>query len=99
MDTSRHRKKALFIDRDGVIVIEDQIDSFEKIIYKPHVFEALREISRKADFELVLVSNQDGVGTPSFPFEAFEGPMERILSTLAGEGILFVDINVDYSLP
>ena len=47
MDTSRHRKKALFIDRDGVIVIEDQIDSFEKIIYKPHVFEALREISRR----------------------------------------------------
>ena len=99
MDTSRHRKKALFIDRDGVIVIEDQIDSFEKIIYKPHVFEALREISRKTDFELVLVSNQDGVGTPSFPFEAFEGPMERILSTLAGEGIVFDDINVDYSLP
>ena len=99
MDTSRHRKKALFIDRDGVIVIEDQIDSFEKIIYKPHVFEALREISRKTDFELVMVSNQDGVGTPSFPFEAFEGPMERILSTLAGEGIVFDDINVDYSLP
>ena len=99
MDTARNKKRALFIDRDGVIVIEDQIDSYERIIYKPHVFEALREISRKTDFELVMVSNQDGVGTPSFPYESFAGPMERILSTLRGEDIVFDDINVDYSLP
>ena len=99
MDTAKCRKKALFVDRDGVIVIEDQIDSYERIIYKPHVFEALRAISRETDYELVMVSNQDGVGTPSFPYESFAGPMERILETLAGEDIAFDDINVDYSLP
>ena len=98
MDT-KPRKKALFVDRDGVIVIEDQIDSYEKIIYMPHVFEGLRMISRETDFELVLVSNQDGVGTPSFPFGSFSGPHERIISTLGGEGIVFDDVNIDYSLP
>ena len=96
---SGYRKKALFIDRDGVIVIEDQIDSFEKIIYMPHVFEALREIGRRTDYELVMVSNQDGVGTPSYPFESFAGPAERIFSTLRGEGIVFDDVNIDFSLP
>ena len=96
---SRYRKKALFVDRDGVIVIEDQIDSFEKIIYMPHVFEALREIGRRTGYELVMVSNQDGVGTPAFPFESFEGPAERIFSTLRGEGIVFDDVNIDFSLP
>ena len=98
MDTL-YKKKALFIDRDGVIVIEDQIDSYERIIYMPHVFEALREISRLTDYELVMVSNQDGVGTPSFPYESFAGPAERIFSTLRGEGIVFDDVNIDYSLP
>ena len=98
MDTL-YRKKALFIDRDGVIVIEDQIDSYEKIIYMPHVFEALREIRKLSDYEFVMVSNQDGVGTPSFPFESFSGPAERIFSTLEGEGIVFDDVNIDYSLP
>ena len=98
MDTA-YRKKALFIDRDGVIVIEDQIDSYERIIYMPHVFEALREIVRATDYELVMVSNQDGVGTPSYPYESFEGPAERIFSTLRGEGIVFDDINIDFSLP
>ncbi len=99
MNTDKFRKPVLFIDRDGVIVIEDQIDSFERIIYMPHMFEALREIERKTDFEIVMVSNQDGVGTPSFPFEAFAPVMDRILSTLKGEGIVFDDINIDYSLP
>ena len=96
---SGYRKKALFIDRDGVIVIEDQIDSYEKIIYMPHMFEALREIGRRTDYELVMVSNQDGVGTPSYPFESFAGPAERIFSTLRGEGIVFDDVNIDFSLP
>ena len=93
------RKKVLFIDRDGVIVKETQVDSFEKIEYIPHVFEALREISRRTDYLLVMVSNQDGVGTPSFPYESFIGPAERILDTLRGEGIVFDDINIDFSLP
>ncbi len=95
----QNKKKALFVDRDGVIVIEDQIDSYERIIYMPHVFEALREICRKTDFELVMVSNQDGVGTPSFPYESFKGPADRIFNTLRGEDIVFDDVNIDYSLP
>lgn len=94
-----NKKKALFIDRDGVIVIEDQIDTYERIIYIPHVFEALRTISRKGDWELVMVSNQDGVGTPSFPMEDYQMVADRIFSTLEGEGIVFDDINVDFSLP
>ena len=94
-----NKKKALFIDRDGVIVREDQVDTFEKIIYIPHVFEALREISKKGDWELVMVSNQDGVGTPSFPMDDYKKVADRIFSTLEGEGIVFDDVNIDYSLP
>ena len=63
------RKKVLFIDRDGVIVKERQVDTYESIEYIPHVFEALREISKRTDFSLVMVSNQDGVGTRSFTYE------------------------------
>lgn len=92
-------KKVLFLDRDGVIVIEDQIDSYERIIYIPHVFEALRRIRRESDFSLVMVSNQDGVGTPAFPYEDYLKCQDRILSTLRGEDIWFDDINVDFSLP
>ncbi len=95
----RARKKVLFIDRDGVIVRERQVDSYESIEYIPHVFEALREISRRSDYLLVMVSNQDGVGTVSFPYEEFAGPAERILSTLRGEGIVFDDIHIDLSMP
>ncbi len=93
------KKKVLFVDRDGVIVVEDQVDSFERIIYIPHVFQALREIAEKTDYELVLVSNQDGVGTPSFPLEAFLPVHNRIIDTLKGEGIVFDDQNIDFSLP
>ena len=94
-----NKRKVLFIDRDGVIVKEDQVDSFEKIIYIPHVFQALSMISKKTDYELVLVSNQDGVGTPSFPMEDYRPVHQRIIDTLAGEGIVFDDQNIDYSLP
>lgn len=93
------RKKVLFIDRDGVIVKERQVDTYESIEYIPHVFEALREISKRTDFSLVMVSNQDGVGTRSFTYEGFSGPAERIFSTLRGEGIVFDDINIDLSFP
>ncbi len=92
-------KKVIFCDRDGVIVIEDQVDYFEKIIYIPHVFEALREILKKTDYELVLVSNQDGVDTPSFPLADFEKVHKRIIETLGGEGITFDQEFIDFSLP
>lgn len=93
------KKRVLFVDRDGVIVKEDQIDTYEKIIYIPHLFEALRTIRRETDFVFVMVSNQDGVDTPSFPLADFKGPHERIIETLRGEDIVFDDINIDYSLP
>ena len=92
-------KKVLFLDRDGVIVNETQVDSFEKIVYIPHVFEALRRLRRESDFEFVMVSNQDGVGTPSYPYEDYRKCQDRIIETLEGEDIYFDDINVDFSLP
>lgn len=92
-------KSVLFIDRDGVIVEETQVDSLEKIHFIPHVMEALREIRRKTDFLLVMVSNQDGVNTPSFPYDDFIRAHERILEVLRGEDVFFDDIFIDYSLP
>ena len=75
-------KKVLFLDRDGVIVNETQVDSYERIIYIPHVFEALRRLRRESDFEFVMVSNQDGVGTPSFPYDDFKKCQEMIIANL-----------------
>lgn len=92
-------KSVLFIDRDGVIVEEMQVDSLEKIHFIKHVMEALREIRRKTDFLIVMVSNQDGVNTPSFPYDDFLAAHEKILEILRGEDVFFDDIFIDYSLP
>jgi len=92
-------KKVLFLDRDGIIVEEDQVDTFEKIKYLPGVFGALSKIAQSGQWYLAMVSNQDGVGTPSFPKKDFDGPHTRILETLAGEGIVFDALHVDFSLP
>ncbi|MFA6682542.1 MAG: HAD-IIIA family hydrolase, partial [Sphaerochaeta sp.] len=89
----------LFLDRDGIIVIEDQIDSFERIIYIPGVFGALARIRKDGNFHFAMISNQDGVGTPSFSQENFDKPHQRILATLQGEGITFDDLHIDFSLP
>lgn len=93
------RKKVLFLDRDGIIVEEDQVDSLEKVKYIPGVFGALSRLRQSGQFYFAMVSNQDGVGTPSFPKEAFEIPHQRIMQTLAGEGITFDDVHIDLSLP
>lgn len=95
----KKNKKLLFLDRDGVIVIEDQIDTYERIIYIPHVFEALRAIVRQGEYSIVMVSNQDGVGTPSFTLEGFTSAHNRIRETLNGEDIYFYDERIDFSLP
>jgi imidazoleglycerol-phosphate dehydratase/histidinol-phosphatase len=94
-----NRQPVLFVDRDGVIVVEDQVDSWEKIRYIPGVFNGLGRIKREGPFYLVMVSNQDGVGTPSFPFDHFYPIHQRIMDTLSGEGILFDDVHIDLSLP
>ena len=95
-------KLALFIDRDGTIIREpedEQIDAFEKLVFVPGAISALRQIALKTDFELILVSNQDGLGTDSFPEDTFWPVHNFILQTLQGEGITFKQQHIDRSFP
>ena len=96
-------KRALFIDRDGTLVeeppVDYQLDSLEKLAFVPKVMRALYFIRKQLDFEFVMVSNQDGLGTASFPEESFWPAHNLMLKTLAGEGITFDDILIDPSLP
>ena len=97
------KKKVLFIDRDGTLVIEPpvdyQLDSLEKLEFYPKVFRNLGFIRSKLDFEFVMVTNQDGLGTPSFPEETFWPAHNLMLKTLEGEGITFDEILIDRSFP
>lgn len=96
-------KKVLFVDRDGTIIVEPpvtyQIDSYDKLEFLPKVISSLSLIREKLDWELAMVSNQDGLGSENYPFEAFQGPHELMLKTLAGEGVTFDDIFIDPSWP
>lgn len=95
-------KKALFIDRDGTLIVEpadEQIDSLEKLEFIPGVFRNLSLITRNLNFELVIVSNQDGLGTASFPEETFWPAQNKMLKAFENEGILFHDILIDRSFP
>ncbi|MCD8193683.1 MAG: bifunctional histidinol-phosphatase/imidazoleglycerol-phosphate dehydratase HisB [Tannerellaceae bacterium] len=96
-------KKALFIDRDGTLVIEPpvdyQLDSLEKLEFYPKVFRNLHFIRTHLDFEFVMVTNQDGLGTASFPEETFWPAHNKMMQALAGEGIEFDDILIDRSFP
>ena len=96
------KKKVLFIDRDGTLVIEPpvdyQLDSLEKLEFYPKVFRNLGFIRSKLDFEFVMVTNQDGLGTPSFPEETFWPAHNLMLKTLEGEGITFDEILIDDGL-
>lgn len=95
------KKKVLFIDRDGTLIREVpptyQTDSFEKLIFYPEVFQYLGAIARDLDFELVMVTNQDGLGTDSFPEDTFWPVQNFILDTLKGEGIHFNAVHIDRS--
>jgi imidazoleglycerol-phosphate dehydratase / histidinol-phosphatase len=96
-------KKVLFIDRDGTLIHEPaedpQIDSLDELKFIPGVFTWLGKIARETDYELVMVTNQDGLGTASFPEETFWPVQHMIINTLAGEGIHFKEIHIDGSLP
>lgn len=95
-------KRALFIDRDGTIIREpddEQVDSFAKLSFVPGAITSLSTISRLTDYELVMVSNQDGLGTPAFPYDTFRPVQDFILETLRGEGVEFSDILIDRSFP
>jgi imidazoleglycerol-phosphate dehydratase / histidinol-phosphatase len=95
-------KKVLFIDRDGTLIIEppdEQIDSLEKLEYYPGVFAWLGRIASECDYELVMVTNQDGLGTSSFPEETFWPAQNKMLKALENEGIMFPKIYIDRSFP
>ncbi|HXI00548.1 MAG TPA: bifunctional histidinol-phosphatase/imidazoleglycerol-phosphate dehydratase HisB [Sphingobacteriaceae bacterium] len=95
-------KKVLFIDRDGTLILEPlpdlQIDSLEKLEFLPYAISSLKKL---ADFgyELVMVTNQDGRGTSSFPEDDFQKPHQKMLTILANEGITFTEIFIDDSFP
>ena len=94
-------KKLLIIDRDGTLIkeppVDYQIDSFEKLELMPGAIRWLGKIAREMDYELVMATNQDGLGTNSFPEDTFLGPHNLLMKTLEGEGITFSDILIDRS--
>ena len=95
-------KKVLFIDRDGTIIVEpedEQVDSFEKLAFLPGAISCLTAIVKETDFELVMVTNQDGLGTESFPEGTFWPVHNKMLDILRGEGVVFSEIFIDRTLP
>ncbi len=95
-------KKVIFIDRDGTIVLEPkdyQLDSLEKLQFYPKTFQYLGKIAAELDYELVMVTNQDGLGTASFPEDTFWPTQHFILKAFENEGVLFDDILIDRSFP
>lgn len=92
-------RRILFVDRDGTLIEEPddfQIDRFDKLRFVPGAIPALLQL-RDAGFEFVLVSNQDGLGTPAFPLEAFEGPHRLMRQVLESQGIRFIEELIDPS--
>lgn len=95
-------KRVLFIDRDGTLIEEpadEQVDSLEKLVFMPGVLTALNRIARTGIYELVIVTNQDGLGTSRFPEEAFWPAHEKMLATFRGEGVTFDAVCIDRSFP
>jgi imidazoleglycerol-phosphate dehydratase/histidinol-phosphatase len=96
-------KKVLFIDRDGTLIREPegdyQVDSLEKLEFLPGVFRNLYKLRQYTDYELVVVSNQDGLGTDSFPEENFRLPHQKFLEAFRNEGVEFDAVHIDPSLP
>jgi len=95
-------KKVLFIDRDGTIIKEtadEQIDAFEKMVFYPKVFTFLGKIAKELDYELVIITNQDGLGTDSFPEETFWPVQNFILKSFENEGVVFDKVFLDRTFP
>ena len=95
-------KKVLFIDRDGTLIIEpddQQIDSLEKLEFYPGVFSWLSRIATETDFDLVMVTNQDGLGTSSFPEDTFWPAHNKVIKAFQNEGVHFSDVHIDKSFP
>ena len=96
-------KKVLFIDRDGTLVLEPpvdyQLDSLEKLAFYPKVFQYMAKIASELDYELVMVTNQDGLGTASFPEDTFWPAQNKVLSAFEKEGVVFSEILIDKTFP
>jgi imidazoleglycerol-phosphate dehydratase/histidinol-phosphatase len=95
-------KKVLFIDRDGTLVLEPenyQLDGLDKLIFYPGVFQYLGRIAKELDYELVMVTNQDGLGTESFPEDTFWPTHNFMMTSLKNEGVHFSEVLIDKSLP
>ncbi len=96
-------KKILFIDRDGTLIKEApptyQLDSFDKLEFYPDMFYYLRKIASELDYELVMVTNQDGLGSASFPEDTFWPVQQFVMKSLENEGIRFSEVCIDKSLP
>nr|WP_321450457.1 bifunctional histidinol-phosphatase/imidazoleglycerol-phosphate dehydratase HisB [uncultured Carboxylicivirga sp.] len=97
------KKKILFIDRDGTLIVEPpvdyQVDSLEKLEFYPGVFQNLSKIAQQLDFYLAMVTNQDGLGTASFPEDTFWPAQNKMMKALEGEGITFDKVHIDPTLP
>ncbi len=95
-------KKVLFIDRDGTLALEPenyQLDALDKLVFYPGVFQYLGRIAKELDYELVMVTNQDGLGTDSFPEDTFWSTHDFMMTALKNEGINFSEVLIDKSLP
>lgn len=95
-------KKVLFIDRDGTLALEPadyQLDALEKLVFYPEVFTYFGKIAREMDYELVMVTNQDGLGTASFPEDTFWPTHNFVLKSFENEGVTFDNILIDKSFP
>ena len=91
-------KKVLFLDRDGTLILEPsdyQVDDLSKVQYYPKVFRYLSKIVEELDYEVVMITNQDGLGTDSYPEDTFWPAQNKMLKTLEGEGIFFDEIFID----
>ncbi|MEO7048776.1 MAG: histidinol-phosphatase, partial [Ferruginibacter sp.] len=96
-------KKVLFIDRDGTLINEApptyQLDSFEKLQFYPHVFEYMTKIATELNYELVMITNQDGLGTPSFPEDTFWPLQNFVISSFKNEQVIFSNVFIDKTFP
>tara|TARA_B100000900_G_scaffold415196_1_gene444186 strand:- start:3383 stop:4513 length:1131 start_codon:yes stop_codon:yes gene_type:complete len=95
-------KKVLFIDRDGTLTVEPndfQLDTFNKLVFYPGVFQYLGNISRDLDYELIMVTNQDGLGTENFPESDFWPTQKFLIKTFKNEGIIFKEVLIDRTFP
>ena len=95
-------KKVLFIDRDGTLTLEPvdyQVDDYEKLVFYPKVFRYLGNIARELGYELVMVTNQDGLGTDKFPEEEFWPYQNHLIKSFKNEGVVFSKVFIDRTFP